>query len=157
MNDPAVARYTRFFENLDRDSLLHLDEVFADDARFRDPFNDVHGRAAVRRVFEHMFENCELPRFKVDECIGDYPVYYLRWRFSHGAYGARHTIDGVSRVCFDAAGLAVEHCDYWDPAQQVYEHIPLLGRLFQALRGHLRAPQPTTGNSSEPPNTTTQG
>ena len=150
MNNQQVKRYIRFFENLDRDSLPLTDSVFAVDARFRDPFNDVCGRAAIKQVFAHMFQTCEAPRFEVVECVGEHPLYYLHWRFTLGAPDARNTIDGVSRVRFDANDLVSEHSDYWDPAQQVYERIPLLGPLLRAVRKRLRAPQPT---ATTPPQT----
>ena len=38
-SDPRVARVIRFFEHLAPADLDRLDEVYASDARFKDPFN----------------------------------------------------------------------------------------------------------------------
>jgi hypothetical protein len=35
----------------------------------------------------------------------------------------------------------VDHRDYWDAAEELYETLPLLGTLLRALRSRLRAPQ----------------
>lgn len=142
MNDATIARYVAYFEHMEPASLAAIDDYFSADARFADPFNDVTGPAAIRRVLEHMFTTCEAPRFVVDEWVGDASACYLRWQFSFGAAKGRRVIHGVSRVQFGADGRALEHIDYWDPAGQLYETLPLLGRVFRALRGHLGARQP---------------
>jgi len=134
--------FIAFFETLQPASLARLGEHFADDARFVDPFNDVRGLAAIRRVFEHMFATCREPRFQVDEQVGDGDVVYLRWRFTFGHRDVRRTVRGVSRLRFDASGRVSEHHDYWDPARQLYEHIPLLGALLRAVRRRLGAAAP---------------
>ena len=144
MNTQRIEHLIGFFETLRPETLAHLEGHFAEQARFRDPFNDVRGSTAIRRVFEHMFETCETPRFEVDEWVADDRLAYLRWRFSFEAGATRKTIEGVSRVVFGDDGRVVDHRDFWDPAQQLYERIPILGRLMRALRRHLAADQTDT-------------
>lgn len=135
----AVERYVRFFETLTPSSLAALDSVFDAGARFKDPFNDVSGIDAIRRVFEDMYERCEEPTFNVDDVACDGDTCFIGWTFHFRRSGRAHDIDGVSRVRFEPAGRAIEHIDYWDPASQVYEGIPLLGGLLKALRRRLGA------------------
>ncbi len=72
MNPTHVQRYIEAFEQPDAlDMLQSLEDCFAEQAHFVDPFNDVRGSRSIRRVFEHMFASCEDPRFEVDECLGD--------------------------------------------------------------------------------------
>ena len=154
MRPGHVQRYIDRFEELGPDSLGSLVACFSDAARFVDPFNDVRGTEAIRQVFEHMFATCDGPRFEVDECVGEDATYYLRWRFSFGREGSRRTLHGVSRVQFGPDGLVLEHTDYWDPASQLYEKIPILGGLLRALRRRLSAPQTkqtTTGTPNGVP------
>lgn len=141
MNPNHVQRYIEAFEHLTPSTLQPLEDCFAEGARFVDPFNDVRGRSSIRRVFEHMFASCEEPRFEVQECLGDGALIYLRWHFSFGKAASRRLVQGVSRVQFTSDGLVSEHHDYWDPASQLYETLPLLGGLFRALRHRLAAPQ----------------
>jgi len=49
----ALEAYCEFFAGLRPADLERLQAVFTEDARFRDPFNDVRGRDAIRAVFEH--------------------------------------------------------------------------------------------------------
>ena len=141
MNPDHVKRYIEAFEHLTPSTLRQLEECFTEGARFVDPFNDVRGKSSIRRVFEHMFASCEEPRFGVDESLGDDTLVYLRWHFSFGKAASRRRVHGVSRVHFTSDGLVSEHRDYWDPASQLCEKLPVLGKLFRALRHRLAAPQ----------------
>lgn len=147
MSTAQLHRYIRFLENLQVASLQELGAFFDESARFIDPFNDARGHVAIRRVFEDMFARCEAPRFVVDEATGDDAVAYLRWRFSFGPAMNRRRIEGVSRVQFGTDGRVVEHVDYWDPARQLYETVPLLGRLMRALRRHLSSTDEQAANN----------
>lgn len=142
MSSQAVEAYCAFFQSLTPESLARLEEVFAPEARFCDPFNDVRGIAGIRRVFLHMFATTVGPRFEVVEAIEQDAVAYLRWRFIFRPQryrGEPWTIEGVSRVQFNEAGKAVEHLDFWDPASQLYARLPLIGRLMAWLKVRLRA------------------
>jgi len=141
MRPTHVQRYIDAFERLTPATVPALQSCFDERAHFVDPFNDVRGRPAIRRVFEHMFASCEDPRFTVDECLGDEHLVYLRWHFSFGNADKRRRVQGVSRVKFTPEGLVTQHHDYWDPTGQLYEKLPLLGRLFRTLRIRLAAPQ----------------
>ena len=65
---PAL-RLARFYETLTPAALDGLGQLYAPDARFKDPFNEVVGIAAIRRIFAHMFATTEAPRFEVTDCI----------------------------------------------------------------------------------------
>ena len=61
----ALAGVVRFYETLAPDTLDQLSGLYAADARFKDPFNDVVGIAAITGIFQHMFTTVEAPRFEV--------------------------------------------------------------------------------------------
>lgn len=145
MDNDHVTRYIDYLQNLEPASLGAIGEYFSDRAHFVDPFNDVHGTEAIRGVFEHMFAHCEKPELTVQGRVGDGAEVCLRWVFHFGSPHARREIYGVSQVQFDPDGRVAEHIDYWDPAGQVYETIPILGLLMRALRRRLAAtPRDTT-------------
>lgn len=146
MNDPALLErlreYAGYFETLTPERLDGLCELFADNARFRDPFNDVHGIAAIRGVLEHMYRVCPAPRFKVlDRALTGHTAF-IRWRFMDGRGAGRRLaleVEGVSRVEFGPDGRVLLHVDYWDPSAQLYERLPLLGGVLRFLRRRLSA------------------
>ena len=150
MNRNHVQRYIEAFEHLTPSTLQPLEGCFTKRARFVDPFNDVRGKSPIRCVFEHMFTSCEDPKFGVEESLGDDTLVYLRWHFSFGKAASRRRVQGVSRVQFTSDSLVSEHRDYWDPASQLYDKLPVLGKLFRALRNRLTALQGNDRDTNNP-------
>jgi len=50
-----LARVVDFFEHVDAATVGRLDQIYADHAWFKDPFNEVRGIEPIRRIFGHMF------------------------------------------------------------------------------------------------------
>ena len=139
--DPRLARLAVFYERLSPGSLDRLAELYAPSARFIDPFNDVSGLAALRRVFEHMFETLEAPRFVVlEEALAGERSGFLLWTFHFRRAGGREQqILGTTHLRFDDEGRVLLHHDHWDAAGQLYETLPVLGTLMRWLRRRLSA------------------
>ncbi|NBS99419.1 MAG: nuclear transport factor 2 family protein [Betaproteobacteria bacterium] len=147
-----LAKIKTFYETLSPDSLDQIGELYAPNARFKDPFQSVQGQGAIRGVFEHMFQLQATSRFiivgitqSVTETVpvpDTVPVpesisgaqACLRWIYWLELRGKPVSIEGCSWLCFDAAGYIVDHRDYWDAAEELYEKIPVLSWLMQWLR-----------------------
>jgi ketosteroid isomerase-like protein len=129
----------RFYEALTPASLAALDVRYAADARFKDPFNEVTGTAAIRRIFAHMFATTEAPRFVVTDCIEQGEQAMLGWEFHFVLRGRALTVRGVTHLRFDADGRVVLHRDYWDAAEELYEQLPLLGGVMRLIKRRLSA------------------
>jgi hypothetical protein len=133
----ALERLATFFETLTPQTVPRLAQVYAADARFKDPFNEVQGHAAIIRIFEHMFVQLREPRFVVLERIAQGQQACLTWELHFGLArrpAVRHVIRGATHLRFDAAGQVALHRDYWDAAEELYEKIPLLGSLMRVLK-----------------------
>lgn len=50
-------------------------------------------------------------------------------------------ICGTSYLEFDAQGLVAVHRDFWDPVEEIFAKVPVLGAVARALQNKLRAPQ----------------
>lgn len=136
-HDPRVARVIALYEALNRASLDQLGEVYASDARFKDPFNEVRGLASIRIIFEHLLAQDEQPRFVVTDAAVQGSSAFLVWDF-HCRTRQRSTpniqIHGASVLRFDAHGRVANHRDYWDAAEEVYAKLPGLGVLMRWLQ-----------------------
>lgn len=140
-DDPRVAALAAFYESLTPASLERLDALYAPSARFIDPFNDVTGREPIRRVFEHMFNTLDSPRFVVLEAMAGRHSAFLLWTFQFRRAGGREQqILGTTHLRFDEQDRVLLHHDHWDAAGQLYETVPLLGTLMRWLRRRLAAP-----------------
>jgi hypothetical protein len=134
----TLAQTIAAFESLTPDSVSELGRIYAPDARFIDPFNDVQGLAQVQAVFRHMFETLEQPHFVVTGQVVDRNQCFLLWDF-HFRFRAfrRHTaqtIAGTSHLRFDTLGRITMHQDYWDAAHGLYQKMPVVGALMRWLR-----------------------
>lgn len=138
----AVQRVARFYETLSVAAIAELASVYAPLARFKDPFNEVQGIAAIAQIFSHMFETVAAPRFVVTTTIVEGDQAMLAWDFFLKLRGREIVIRGVTHLRFDDSGLVVLHRDYWDAAEEIYERIPVLGALMRLLRRRLAAPPP---------------
>ena len=133
-------RVAAFFERFGPQDLAALGDWYRDDATFKDPFNDVQGIAAIRQVYSHMFETLRDPRFVVWRCTAADGECWLAWRFSFGSGSGVSEIAGASHLAFAADGRIARHRDYWDPAEELYEKVPVLGWVMRAIRRRLAAP-----------------
>lgn len=144
MTDPTplwLARLVRFYEQLRPEDLPRLAEIYAADARFKDPFNEVQGVPAISAVFGHMFRTLTAPRFVVTAQVVQGDQAFLCWEFLFRFKGetAERRIRGATHLQVDAQARVVLHRDYWDAAEELYEQLPLLGTLMRWLRRRLRA------------------
>jgi len=133
----ALARLKVFWEAISRERVALLDTVYAPQAYFRDPFNEVRGIEELERIFGHMYETLEEPRFAITETIleGDRAVLVWDFDFRIKAWKPRVTqrIHGLSVVRFGADGRVTDHRDYWDAAGELYAKLPLVGPLVRYL------------------------
>jgi steroid delta-isomerase len=139
---PWLSEFIAYFEQLTPQSLSGLDQWYAQDAVFKDPFNEVRGLAAIRRIFEHMFDSLVAPRFIVTEQLHQGDQVFLVWRFEYRFRGERATrvIQGASHLRLDGQGRVAQHRDYWDAAEELYETLPIVGTLMRWLKRRISTP-----------------
>lgn len=134
----AIDRIIRTFQSLSPASVEALNALYAPDARFKDPFNDVTGLPEIQRIFRHMFVALENPHFLITGRIVQGPQCFLTWefRFCFRRFkgGQEQCILGGSHLVLDDAGRITLHRDYWDAAEELYEKLPLIGGLMRWLK-----------------------
>ena len=134
----AVDRIVEVFQTLTPTGVETLATLYAPDARFKDPFNDVQGLAEIQRIFRHMYANLENPRFLISERIVQDTQCFLTWEF-HFAFrrfkqGQAQCILGGSHLVLNPEGRITLHRDYWDEAEELYEKLPLIGSLMRWMK-----------------------
>ena len=141
--DPRVARAVVFFEQLSPADLPRIGELYATDARFKDPFNEVQGVATITAVFEHMYRTLDAPRFVVGDCVAEGDQCFLTWdfafRFKRFSPAVDQVVRGASHLRFAADGRIALHRDYWDAAEELYEKLPAVGALMRWLKRRANA------------------
>ena len=140
--DPRVQRIVERFERLQPADVQTLGEIFTDDARFKDPFNEVQGLAAIQKIFKHMFVALDAPRFVIRDVVVDGDQCFLGWDFLFRMRRFRRDeqcIRGGTHLRLAADGRISEHRDYWDAAEELYEKLPALGALMRWLKRRANA------------------
>lgn len=134
----AIDRIVLTFETLSPASVETLGTLYAADARFKDPFNDVQGLPKIQHIFRHMFASLDAPRFRITQRIVQGPQVFLTWEFRFRFKSYQPTkeqcIVGGSHLVLDDAGHITLHRDYWDAAEELYEKLPLIGALMRWLK-----------------------
>ena len=127
-----------WYQNLRPETVADAARFYAADARFKDPFNEVRGIAAIERIFRHMFVQVDDPRFVVTARFAGEDGAMLLWEFhfrTRGLGAQALCVKGASHLRFDAAGSVAEHRDYWDAAGELYARLPLIGAPMRLLLG----------------------
>jgi hypothetical protein len=134
----AAEQIARRFETLTPQSLPQLAALYTEGARFKDPFNEVFGTAAITHIFAHMFESLHEPRFVVTQRIVDGTQLFLVWemhfRFKRFDTVSPQVIRGGSHLTLTPDGRISDHRDYWDAAEELYEKLPVVGGLMRWLK-----------------------
>ena len=133
-----LRRLVDFYQTLTRETVSKLGEIYADDAAFKDPFNNVRGVGEVRRVLMHMFDDLNDARFVIREAVAEDNQAFLVWDFTFKVRrwepNVERSIHGASHVRFNAAGKVATHRDYWDAGEELYEKLPIFGALVRWVR-----------------------
>ena len=136
----ALARFTDFYARLAADRIeKQLDLTYAPEVYFNDTLKEVHGSIALA---DYLRESASA----VEDCVVEYQdisrnahgEYLVRWkmmiRFRKFVRGQDTWSIGISHLRFAADGRVVYHQDYWNAADGVYQHIPLLGWMIRAIK-----------------------
>jgi steroid delta-isomerase len=138
--DPRAAAAIHFFEHLVASDVQWMGKHYTEQAFFKDPFNEVRNLMGVQRIFAHMFESLDAPRFVVLDALVQGEQCFLTWNFNFRLKGQaqeRH-VHGSSHLRFGPDGRIAYHRDYWDAAEEFYEKLPLLGGLLRLIKRRLR-------------------
>lgn len=142
---PAIVQQFMFlYQQLNRDtlSLARLSECYHQNITFLDPFHERHGLLALHDYFRELYENVHHIEFDFHDVYGNEHGATLTWRmrYQHPKIKRGKTIDvdGIS-VLHLQDGLIIQHRDYFDGGQMLYQHLPLLGWLIHKLKQRMVA------------------
>ena len=141
----ALTAVLAFFEHIQVHDVSRLGTFYCDDAFFKDPFNEVRGVPAIARIFSHMFDTLDAPRFVITASVQQDAQCFVTWDFVFAPKSAPRqtmTIRGASHLVLREDGgqwRVAMHRDYWDAAEELYEKLPVLGSLMRWLKKKLRA------------------
>lgn len=129
-----LKKLTIWYATLSLDTLPDIRRLYAPNASFKDPFNDVMGVESIEKIFVHMFNTTEHPRFIIGETVQQEQRAFLTWEFIFTLNRKEYTVRGATHLHFDDAGLVTMHRDYWDAAEELWQKLPIIGAAVRWLR-----------------------
>ncbi|MGL6408718.1 nuclear transport factor 2 family protein [Aeromonas veronii] len=142
MNEP-LARFIGLYQQLDKQQLHRLPEVYAEQVVFTDPAHRIEGLAALGNYFTALYQRLAYCRFVITSQQQQGRQAWLGWTmtFSHPRLrgGEPVTVEGATRLEFDEAGKVSQHRDYFDLGAMLYEQLPLLGPVVRTIKMRLGA------------------
>ena len=138
----AIARFQDFLSVMNRETVrAKTRQVYAENAYLNDTLKTLHGAAAIEEYFLATTENAESITVRFDDVAESGGDYYFRWvmdvKLKKFKPGETLRSIGMTHVRFDEQGKVVMHQDYWDAAQGLFEHVPVLGSVIRAIKKRL--------------------
>ncbi|MCG9729887.1 nuclear transport factor 2 family protein [Shewanella sp. Isolate13] len=131
-----VDSFINLYQELNKDNLHLLGQVYSDDIEFSDPLHHVSGLLALTNYFANLYQNVASIDFDIHQVIHQQGAATLKWTmvFSHSKLNAGEdiTVEGVSILGLDSK--IYQHQDFFDLGTMLYEHIPLLGGLVKLVK-----------------------
>ena len=138
----AISRFESFLSHLDEKTARdETEKVYAPDAFLNDTLKTLHGSPSIRDYFIKTAQGLESMTVTFDDLAVSGKNYYFRWtmetRMKHLARGKTVTTIGVTLVRFDPKGRVLVHQDFWDSAQGVWDHVPVLGTVIRWIQSKI--------------------
>jgi hypothetical protein len=138
----SIARFENFLGNLDEKTAREeTEKVYAPDAFLNDTLKTLHGSPAIRQYFIKTAQGLESMKVTFNDVAVSDRNYYFRWimetRMKNLAKGKTVRTIGVTMIRFDPEGRVILHQDFWDSAQGVWGHVPLLGTAIRWIQAKL--------------------
>lgn len=124
----------KWFEELTYEGLGDIEKYYAQDAYFKDPFNEFTGIDNIKNIFIHMFHKTQNPTFYIKNRIIDNNDVFLTWDFKFLIKNKPYSIHGGSHLRFGNDHRIHYHRDYWDTGEELMTKLPFFKFVFSLLK-----------------------
>ncbi len=113
-------------------------ELYGEPLYFSDTLVTTENREAALKHLRRMHTGTESLQVNVIDTQMDGQDVYLIWQmiatFQPVSSPVTSNTLGMTHLRFDADGRIILQQDFWDSAEGLYRHVPVLGRLIQAVQ-----------------------
>lgn len=128
------------YQQLSKDNLHLLDEIYHPDVVFEDAAHRLEGRTALYQYFQSLYTNVIRCDFVIHEHQQVDDTGFITWtmelRHPKLQGGSPILVNGASHLKF-AEGQVIYHRDYFDLGEMLYENLPLLGAVVKIVKQRL--------------------
>jgi hypothetical protein len=138
-----VAFTQTFFNALNGKSMDLVDIFYHPQAHFTDPIGEHTGVADIKKYYQGIYGPVTDIRFEFktplvagQELAQEWSMFFKSSKLNGGKEIVVH---GLSKIKFDSeTHQAIEHRDYFDVGEMVYEHVTVLGMIVRWIKGKLK-------------------
>ncbi len=140
--DQGLERFALGYEDLAADDLgTAIDEIYAESLFFNDTVHTFTDRETLKAYMIQTGANLTESEVEIHQVLRDGPDVFVRWtmffQIGEGEDAIRSNSIGISHLRFDDKGQVVLHQDYWDSANALYSHLPIVGFVVRAAQDRL--------------------
>jgi len=133
-----VERFQQLYRELDRSNIEKLENLYAPDIDFHDPFHQVAGLQQLKNYFLNLYVNVEQIDFEFGESVSQGNQHFVDWtmHLTHPKLNKGRTIQvpGASFLKVNEAQQIILHRDFFDAGAMLYEQLPLLGAVIKHIK-----------------------
>jgi hypothetical protein len=140
---PRHERFQQLYRNLSASTVNKesLGQCYHPDIQFQDPFHQVSGLDVLTQYFAAMYENVSYIHFEFHRSWQQDNTSFIRWTMSYRhpkLYAGKQVIhvEGGSELIW-RDDLIIDHRDFFDGGNMLYEHLPVLGWAIRKLKGRM--------------------
>jgi len=132
-----VDLWTRTYNENGKPDWSHLLPYYADDIRFVDTVQEVHGISEFRAMVERLARRSSELRMNVLHAAMDGKVIFIEWEMTILFRKTRNAvIHGASRLTLNEQGKIIDQRDYYDLWGDIFDNIPIFRTLYRKfMRG----------------------
>ncbi|RKF15708.1 nuclear transport factor 2 family protein [Alginatibacterium sediminis] len=137
LTQQGLERFIELYQQLNKDNLHRLHEIYAPQVEFSDPMHQIDGLDNLSKYFEQLYLNLEHCEFVIEQSFIKDSSASLVWtmNFKHPKLnkGQIVCVPGMTHLQFQDDKI-IYHRDYLDSATMLYEHLPVLGWAIRSIK-----------------------
>ncbi len=134
-------RFRKLYNELNKDTLEKLSDLYDPDTAFIDPIHTVHGLGELTEYCRNLYANVKSIQFEYHDVSYGPQIFHQDWTmtFEHPKMnkGEPISVAGSTRVRVNELGLITEHRDYYDVGEMIYRNIPVVGSFIELINKRL--------------------
>lgn len=143
--DQGLERFALGYQDLTAPTLGEaIDEIYAESLFFNDTVHTFTDRAALKAYMIQTGANLSESEVEIHQVLRDGADVFVRWtmffQIGEGEEAIRSSSIGITHLRFDDTGQVILHQDYWDSANALYSHLPIVGFVVRAAQDRLATP-----------------
>lgn len=137
-----VDELVRLYDNLNRDSIEALGDLYTENVTFTDPLHHVEGLDNLKAYFLNTIKGIDYCHFAFAERARQGNDVFVTWqmRLNHPklAKGREIIVPGTSHLILSDNKIC-QQTDYYDAGAMLYEHVPVLGYVIDKIKTRVKS------------------